>query len=955
MNEDGIYNSLISGLIGNLVKDDMLEMSVKLNIVSILSGLDSFDNAKSRILDSLQVTEDKKSELFYDQIFGIGSSTGLTKWYQVIKSESSGSAFISELKNLSEYFSLSMSQISTLKRFIASSLVQAEGVLQNLINCPKNKCSSLFMFKQQTSDSKISKNLLSQNTIADGKNLFFPIEYSAFYEDNYMKISDDYANLYLSDEQTNSLYNIDEDNLAPNKVWDSITHFSNLQSFRDSCKRFWDDNIGVDPSLSYLQKVMKVRDIPFADKKFRMLAQTCSRFKLNKQQAEVFCGYFEQIVSDMMLLKEGGNFQDFVLAQFTSEKLEKLLNNLKTVTDNMVQESFVNYVNQTNPDITCTTILEQEISLEAGEIEAICNGYTDKPITDFLNDLYDNCEHNSPVSPFNMKKEVKIHFCTSNPSKKLSYMNFMANLYTELKKIYSFSDSESFSLTKLAIKQIFLSTLTNSVNKYIDASKYPQSLSIHEWSPELFYQPFEVAFFVNKYKMEENIFASLSLNQLTQILNKGSLLNPLTLYYTLIKAQNGDFSLMKETLGLGEEFYVPLKNYLVLFIRDFYLGGFYINLSEQEIEHGFHNEFIKDMSVKPILMGGDPSLMYPVTIKLQESLYKFEKFTGETNYDMVDNFFKMNDSQSITNDMPIFNGNTTSVYRTNPWKQDIPVNGCDNFCPENEGYSLYKSFNSNKNSIDSIDELLNDQFEFSSNTHEVNVYGPPLNRTIKYNYLDERELTFMNLKLKKYVLDQDQYSNKHPDFNQEKYNGFLNMTTVFNYPIVVSQNHQFNVEQDIASKFAYLDKTGNPITPSKEMDGGFYEVEERTHGVTQMNLHLHFNLEINQKTALFIGYEDEIKHLKVNDDDSIIVPIYNLQYWTSMNEQTFKSVFGTVGKANEFLDRYYALFVTIFLVLLVLFCILGFFWFRHEQKNKRNNDYVNRSTEEHLIESQDNN
>ena len=140
MSEDGRYNALFSGLLGNILLDETLLNSVKINLLMVLSGLNTIESAKTNILDEFEWTEDKKIEVFNDQVYGIGTSNGLSKWMELIQNMNNGKAYFSTLKDLSEYFSVSLNEISVIQRFILKGINSATSALENLLSCQNTSC-----------------------------------------------------------------------------------------------------------------------------------------------------------------------------------------------------------------------------------------------------------------------------------------------------------------------------------------------------------------------------------------------------------------------------------------------------------------------------------------------------------------------------------------------------------------------------------------------------------------------------------------------------------------------------------------------------------------------------------------------------------------------------------------------------------------------------------------------
>ena len=932
MSEDGRYSALFGGLLGNILLDETLLTSVKINLLMVLGGLDNLENAKKNILDSLEWDEDKKTEVYSDQVFGIGTSNGLGKWMELIQNMTDGKAYFSTLKDLSEYFSVSLNDISTIQRYIVKGINSATGALDNLLNCLDNKCDSLFIFKKQTSTSFVSKSLLGTNTLKDDKNLFFTVEYSAFYENNFQSLGEAYKDLYWTDAQTDLYYNVDSEKLRPNTTWNVLPHFSNLKDFRTSCKTFWDDNLSAeDKNLSYSKKSAKVATLEFAKKHYGAFNDMIPRFTFkNPQQAEVTCGYIEHVYSNMVLEDQSGTFELFLLNQLTAENLEKVLANVRKLSDKVIHLSFTAFTLQKNPDITCDQIISQDSTISADLKKAICDKYNtgDKEdITTFMSDLYDNCEHDTPKTSFGLTELQRQNFCTSRSALPLSYISLLNALYTELETVYNFG-SDSFSLTKLAMLQMAKSTLSNTTNPYLNSDDYPTGLTIHAWDPETFPRPFEMAYFVDKFSLNSDFLNSLTLKNLIQLMNKSSLFNPLVLHYTVVHAKNGNFDYFNSFMGLDDKYFDSFWQYIVLFLREFYLNGFFMNISEYELVNGIEVPFIKDIKERPILLGGDPSTMHPVSVRLQKADYVFEKYTGVGDISRVDNFYGMNGFEKITNDMPIFNGNVTSVYQTNPWGADIPMKGCDNFCHESESF-------------------LSPDFDDDSKRN-ISVYGPPLNRTIEYNFARSHKVDFMNCKYDHYELNQFQYQPKFKEYHQETVKGFFNMTTVFNFPIVISQDHLYGVEEKIADKYSYFGKDGKVIVPNQYTDGGFYRTEQRTKAVVEMNLNLHFNLEITD-CLLFVGAENELDPIRPEEGMPFIIPLYNLEFWTNLPEKGWKSIFGKVSTANSFLDKFFAIFVSLFIIFFVIFVLFVVLFRREVNQTKKDDEYEKISTEDESV------
>ena len=933
--EDEMYNFLFSRAVGSWLKDDSLAMNLINTLVISSSGFNNFDEAKESILSDLNISDSKKSEIFYDQVFGIGNLNGISKWTDMIKQESDLKQYFVLAKDLSEYFNVSLNDISTLTRFILKNVNTATTNLVNQAKCPSNKCSSIFLYTLQTSKSLISKNIAGKNTLKDDNDFLFSFEYAAFYEDNFKSIGKDYDDLYFTSDQIEIFYNIDPIKLKPNASWNVLTHYSNLQYLRNSCKTFWLNNLPEDKHvLSYYDQMKTVKDIEFNKKNFSAFDAVKTRFKfLNYQQCEVTCGYIEHIFNQTLLEKQGGNYEFFILTQMAAENMEKTLNNLHKLGDKLVHHSFVGYVYKNYPHITCSSILTNNSQIPGKKIGEICSKYISQwgeALKSFLWDLYDNCEHVKPENSFNLKPLNLSNFCSFRADVELSYINLFNKHYDEFKKIYGFGDGD-FSLTKLAMLQMTKSCMTLNKNPYVDEDVFPQSSTANKWDEKTFERPFELAYFVRKYDLDSSFLESLNLQTITQFLNKSSLFHPLKLYYSIIFGKNKDFSYFTKFMGIQENMFDAFWKYIVLFVREYYLGGFFINVSESDIENGLSPSFLYDQKFRQILLGGDPSIQYPFPIRYKRSDYVFEKLTGEDSFEEIDNFFKVNGSKNITNDIQVFNGNVTSTYKINPWTEDIPVSGCENYCHESDSYLV--------------------PLQGDDDTHKgINVYRPAMNRTIEYDYTNTKKLDFMNCWVDQYTLNQKQYLPNYKEYHQGNLAGFFNMTSVLNSPVLISQNYLYSVEPKINENFEYFDKKNKRIFPTQEMSGGIYETEQQSRTVTKIDTNFHYSLEI-KPNSLFVGVEKELDILWKDKATPLVVPMFNMRVSMEYTEKMWKDIFKRVSSYNFFFDSYFPITALLFLIILIILVLLVYLFLKEFRKNRVAAKYKDFEKEE--ISSQD--
>ena len=785
MSEDLRYNFVFGGFVGSLLKDGLFRKGVESGVLSVLSGLDTFENAESKILNQLNVTAEYKQRLYSDKINGLGSPAGQLRWSQMASNQADEYAI--NINKMSEYFGLPYDQMSLIGDFFGKSMETTRGAIGSALKCSDSECDSLYMFKKQSASSMLSKTLSKSNSLKNGVNMLFKFEYSAFYEDNYQALGG-YEDLYWTDGQADLYYDIDVEHLRPQKTSSVLTHYANLSELRSACKAFWSDNLsGADRSLSYSEQSRKVRDKPFLQKNFASLVSVTASFKFaNPRQAEVVCGYVEHIYESIVLESNGGSFELLRLSRLASEKMAVVLDNLEKLSDEITHASFVSFVYKVDPSIGCSVYLKTGSVISQDLIGKVCSGYTaseSENVGQFLFDLYDNCENASPANPFALDALTLHKYCFQEVTVQRSFKSLVQSLFYELGRVYQFG-SEAFSVTKLAVLQLTNSVMTSTANPYIDASKHPVGLTAHAWDPATFPRPFEMAFFVNKYSLSRDLLNSFTFTRLSSIFNKSSFFDPLVLYYTVAFARRNDFTYFQSFMGLEGSYFDSFWKYMVLFVRDFHMQGLFIGVAEADLADGLKTPFIRDVLERPILLGGDPSIQYPLFVGPRDAQYNFEKFTGNQDHSRLDNFFRINGSETITQEFPFYDGSSVSARTANPWARAVPVGGCDHFCPETEGAT---------------------EDAAPSGEGSLSVYWPLLKRPVAFERVNSTNVGFMNCDKSHYRLKQAQYGPVFPEFYQQAVTGYLNVTSAFGQPILVSQNHLHGVDYLIASKFAYFD------------------------------------------------------------------------------------------------------------------------------------------------------
>jgi hypothetical protein len=382
-------------------------------------------------------------------------------------------------------------------------------------------------------------------------------------------------------------------------------------------------------------------------------------------------------------------------------------------------------------------------------------------------------------------------------------------------------------------------------------------------------------------------------------------------------------------------------------------------LSNTDIEKGLEAPYLREKQTKPILLGGNQTIQNPAPIRLTKMGMLLRKHTGEKGYDSIDSVYGINNFQSIASAKEIFNGNSTELYYWNPWGEKIGMEGSEYICPEHikydkEDLNLLKK---NKSKV-TLNNLENDfrnkkSFEISLNAQEQNqeqfisIYNYRFNRTLSFENPKSRQ-DESNLKFKKYFVSQRNYKNNQPKYFQKDLYGYLNVTSVLDAPFLISQNHLFNVDDRVYQKFVYYDKENKLIYPTEKDDLGFYETEENSGLVTSMKMSYHYNLQI-KPSLLFIGCEEELEGISIQNENYIIAPLFNLEYSKKIDPKHFEYIFEGLFDRDRLMSNYYPIVFPVFFVSLIFLILIAYMFIKQRQKDFVKEEDEGESFEDRLI------
>ena len=183
--------------------------------------------------------------------------------------------------------------------------------------------------------------------------------------------------------------------------------------------------------------------------------------------------------------------------------------------------------------------------------------------------------------------------------------------------------------------------------------------------------------------------------------------------------------------------------------------------------------------------------------------------TGYSNQEYVRQYEEYFGHSTIVANRTTFNGNTSYVEYYNPWKEEIPLSGTDG------------ALNAPDVTPDSQRGIFLNMLSWKGN---LTYTGENKN----YNGLDTLRFSF----------PESIFANKtnnpaNDKYRIEKWNGLLNVTTVYGVPMFMSFAHFYQADEEIQNAVnIYNDSTlKHKIEPSKEQDQTTFDLEPTT-GVT---------------------------------------------------------------------------------------------------------------------------
>ena len=837
---------------------------------------------------------------------------------------------------------------------------RVEDQFATLTSTPLDQMNSLNLLLAQTVYGNISNVFFGEDSLKNNLNFFFEFELKNFYKKYYQGKSARFEDAAIKASQAAMYFNVDLERLRPRRTWNVLLHLGNLEDFRSVCVGFWVENLGSDTGMDFFEMAMKIRTIPQEKLRFSNYIYMETRFLTeSKPQAEMLCAYVEYVFRSRLLLPEAGSYELFHLVKLFSEQMAETISKLEILVDSIVQTSFAKKIGIDQPGAGCAYFLSEVPSLTFPQVKAICSQYDGqdekRPQYRFLMDLYRNCGRDLTSNSFKLNDAQILHLCTDQGSSP-RFVDLLQRVYADLAQIYAM---DQFSPHMLALLQLTKSRLTLSSNKYLDQTEHPAGVSVNAWDPATFPNPFEMSFFNQDTDELSLLIDYMDPQTIKAVFNSNALFNESGLYTAIHKARTGDYDYFQILIALPASVFKPFWTFMVKFVRDAYFGGFYIDVTREDIARGLRPQFIRDFNDKPVLLGGTPDIddTFHVIPPKMHSL--IEKGTGAEKYSDIDQVKYINSRNYILTFINLFNGNYTFSEMIMPWKDNYKsMEGCQDICPLKNG-SLPQMVPGEPSQTQSDSDSLESFFrtkrklewrsetETDSSCKSIDIYQMRLNRTFNFRYFNSSRRDSVSFDF--FRIDQSQFRAEFPGFYQDKLHGFLNLTTVLQAPVLVSQNHQFNVQPKVANQFEYVDDQGHAIRPSVEEDGNFYEIEKISGVVTRKRMHHHFHLQI-QPSLLFSGRESELAPIQVSGGEYVIAPLYNLEFVKRASEEDLRRLFHEVTSMYSFMKNFLLINLVFFILIVLVLCLFLFLLIRQRNiENSVSHEYESSEIEGRLI------
>ncbi len=310
-------------------------------------------------------------------------------------------------------------------------------------------------------------------------------------------------------------------------------------------------------------------------------------------------------------------------------------------------------------------------------------------------------------------------------------------------------------------------------------------------------------------------------------------------------------------LLLGAKPY-PMITYFRYIIFEIGLEGFIQTRTVDELLWGYQDEFLENLKNTDPLDAGNPSINSWVSIGGVNSSYEEAKdfpmsmYTGTNQSKITRNIRQFYQSNEIKIPFQYFNGNETVSTYNNPWPENIELRGSDG------SVNIPGLTKNDKVPLAMTDFSFQTELTFSGKT--IDYHGVPAYRFV----------------LPKQALQNKTNNPENKRWYADRWNGFINLSSVNGAPFFVSKGHYLDTDLEISQGIEiYKDNSMKEKIEASSADEFYMDIEPYsgvalgTSASFQINYHfkndeLFCNLNEGMLPVLLAGKEFKLSESQVN-------------------------------------------------------------------------------------------
>lgn len=219
-------------------------------------------------------------------------------------------------------------------------------------------------------------------------------------------------------------------------------------------------------------------------------------------------------------------------------------------------------------------------------------------------------------------------------------------------------------------------------------------------------------------------------------------------------------------------------------ITDFGLYGKTLTSSSLDIVTNYTSALLKSISEGSPLLSGDPSIVPLQPLQPLTSTTSYTRNTGKKDSAKANTILEIDGKKTFMIEGPVFNGNETTKQFTNPWTEPIPLKGYDTTYPSD----LKKKAN--------ISQLIPD-------------FGHDL--PLSYAKEVDKRIRALRFNLSADTLKASKSVPSNARFNQLRYDGLLNLTSVKKAPIMISKAYLTGVDSSLTGRIQMKTSDGKDV------------------------------------------------------------------------------------------------------------------------------------------------